>query len=670
MPQGETSTRLTTCPMDCPDTCTLEVTVENGKATTVAASGHSEFTSGFVCGKVRNFSRRVYGPDRVGTPKRRVGPKGSGEFEPISWDEAVETITRRFSEIVSEFGGEAIVPFNYGGSNGFLTDGFLDDQYFARLGASRLQKTVCAAPSSTVASSMYGKMPGVAFEDFVHAECIVIWGANPKASNIHLVPVLKEARKRGAFVAVVDPVNNFSEGEIDLHVPVRPGTDLPLVLAIIHQWAEKDLLAQEFLARHAKGLDPILDAARNWDLASASGETGISVEVIETLADRIANANPSLIRAGWGIERNRNGGQAYAAVLAIPALLGKFGVVGGGYTGSNSGATSFDKTALNNGVEWNTRELNMSQLGRLLTELNDPPLKGVFVYNCNPVATMPDQNRVIKGLEREDLFTVVFEEVMTDTVAYADIVLPATTFFEESDVRRSYGAYVVGGVVPVIDPVSESRSNPEVFRELGQAMGWDDAPFTWTNQEWLGAIADGLEMNEQTLTSEQLETGEPLFHEFSGGRPIQFETVFPGTEDGLIDLCPASLGDSPYEFIELVDEDHPLALISPAVAGMTSSTFGEYAYKELRISMNKEDADSRGLADRDPVRVFNNLGEVQCRVLINANVRVGTVVIPKGAWRKSSGNGKTSNALCPDTINVVGGGACFNDARVEVEKSG
>lgn len=662
--------RFTTCPMDCPDTCTLEVTVEDGRVVNIGASDHNEFTGGFVCSKIRNMSRRVYGPDRVGTPKRRVGPKGAGDFEEISWDEAIEEITERFRSISSRWGAEAILPFNYGGSNGFLTDGFLDDQYFAKLGASRLQKTVCATPSATVASSMYGKMPGVAFEDFVRSECIVIWGANPKASNIHLVPVLKDARKNGAFIAVVDPIRNFTDSEIDLHLPINPGADLPLALAMINRWAIDGSLADDFLVAKTKGVDRLLSAAAEWDLDRAAAVTGIEVAKIALLADRIADANPSLIRAGWGIERNRNGGQAFAAILAIPALLGKFGVAGGGYCASNSGATSLDRAALQNGVRWTARELNMSRLGRLLTELDDPPVKGIFVYNCNPVATMPDQNRVIRGFEREDLFTVVFDEVMTDSAAYADIVLPATTFLEEMDVTRSYGAYAVGGIVPVIDPVAESRCNPAVFRDLGLAMGWNETPFTWTNDQWLEEIASGLRINTSKVSRSQLSSGEPVFHDFSGGRPVQFETVFPRTEDGLVDLCPSSLGDSPFVFEEQSDKRYPLALISPALAGMTSSTFGEYAYRELQVTIHPADAKSRNLVDGAAVKVFNDLGEVQCRALLSDRVRAGTVVMPKGAWRKSSKNGKTSNALCPDSVNIVGGGACFNDARVEVEKRG
>lgn len=670
MPTGSSDVRFTTCPMDCPDTCTLAVTVEDGRVVKIGASDHYDLTGGFVCSKIRNMSRRVYGPDRIGTPKRRAGAKGSGNFEEISWDDAIDEITERFKSIAAEWGGDAILPFNYGGSNGFLTDGFLDDQYFARLGASRLQKTVCAAPSSTVADSMYGKMPGVAFEDFVDSECIVIWGANPKASNIHLVPILKEARKKGAFIAVVDPVRNFSDSEVDLHLPVNPGADLPLALAMINYWAIDGSLDDEFLATKTKGLDLLLSAASEWDLDRAAAVTGIGAAKIKLLAERIAGANPSLIRAGWGIERNRNGGQAFAAILAIPALLGKFGVAGGGYCASNSGATSLDRSALQNGILWTTRELNMSRLGRLLTELHDPPVKGIFVYNCNPVVTMPDQNRVIRGFEREDLFTVVFDEVMTDSAAYADIVLPATTFLEETDVTRSYGAYVVGGVVPVIAPVSESRSNPAVFRDLGLAMGWHEVPFTWTDDEWLDAIAAGLKMNSSKVSTSQLSSGIPVFHDFSGGRPVQFKTVFPRTDDGLIDLCPMSLGDSPYVFEAQSDEQYPLALISPALAGMTTSTFGEYAYKELQVTINPADAQSRNLVDGAAVKVYNALGEVECRALLSDRVTAGTVVMPKGAWRKSSINGKTSNALCPDSVNAVGGGACFNDARVEIEKRG
>ncbi|MCK5714171.1 MAG: molybdopterin-dependent oxidoreductase, partial [Hyphomicrobiaceae bacterium] len=418
----EPITQTTTCPLDCPDSCALEVTVGVAGVERIDGSRDHPLTAGFICGKVRQFGKRLNHRDRLLHPLRRVGEKGAGEFQRMTWDDAVEEITDRFNKIRAEWGSEAILPYNYGGSNGLLTDGFLDDLYFARLGASRLAKTLCAAPTTTVAVGMYGKMPGVAFEDYAHAKCIIVWGANPKTSNIHLVPFLKRAKELGAFIAVVDPVRNLSAKEADLHLAVRPGTDLPVALALIKLLHDADELDQAFIDQHTRNVDALLRAASEWPVLRAAAEAGVSESDIRKLADVYAASSTAVVRCGWGLERNRNGGQAVAAVLALPALTGKFGVRGGGYTLSNSGAAQFDSSKLFDISGWNSRTINMTQLGAALNGACDPPIKGLFVYNCNPAITAPDQATVLRGLRRDDLFTVVHEQVMTDTAVYADIV--------------------------------------------------------------------------------------------------------------------------------------------------------------------------------------------------------------------------------------------------------
>jgi anaerobic selenocysteine-containing dehydrogenase len=661
------ATISTTCPLDCPDTCSLNVTVEEGKVGKITGSTDDPVTAGFICSKVSRFGRRLSHVDRVLYPKRRVGAKGAMQFERISWEAAIAEITDRFRDISSEWGGEAILPYHYGGSNGVLTDGFMDSLYFARLGASRLAKTVCAAPTTAVALGMYGKMPGVAFEDYPHAKCIVVWGANPKASSIHFVPFLKKAKAKGAFIAVVDPRLNFSRREIDLHLPVLPGADLPLALGLIRWWKRNGALDRQFLDAHAHGLEVLLQRAEEWTLERTESATGVPASDIEALASRIADADPAVVRCGWGLERNRNGGQAVAAVLAIPALLGKFGVRGGGYTMSNSGATSSDVARILGNASWSTREINMSQLGEVLTGPLAPPIKGLFVYNCNPAATVPHQRSVLAGLAREDLFTVVFEQVMTDTAAYADVVLPATTFLEHHDVRVSYGNFVVGGVRPAIAPNGEARPNATVFAELGKAMGFVDDAFHWEVETHVDRVAEALHLGSAPVAATTLREGGGQRFDFPGEAPIQFQTVHPRTADGKIDLSPPQLGDRPYHFEPVVSEEHPLALITPGNSKMISSTFGEFNYPELQITIHPDDAARRRIAEGSRVRVHNELGEVVCKARVSTAVRPGVVSMPKGAWRKSSQNGFTSTALCPAHVNVVGGGACYNDARVEVE---
>lgn len=661
-------TLSTTCTMDCPDTCTLEVRVRDGVVETIGAGADHPTTDGFICSKVAQFSKRLYHEDRLQHPLKRRGPKGEGVFLRISWGEAIHEITERFRGIVKEWGGEAILPYRYGGSNGFLTDGFIDELYFARLGASRLGVTLCAAPTGEVARGMYGKMPTISFEDFAEAKLILIWGANPRASNIHLVPFLKKARRRGAFIAVVDPVRNFSSDLADLHVPVYPGCDLPVALAMIRMWNERGALARDFLEKHADGWGPLLEAAALWPVDRAAEEARVDPESIRRLAELYAASSPALLRCGWGLERNRNGGPAVAAILAMPALLGKFGVRGGGYALSNSGAGRVDKAKLWETAAWQTRTVNMTELGKVLTNGVTPPIKGLFVYNCNPAITVPDQNAVLEGLTREDLFTVVFDQIMTDTARYADVVLPATTFLEHHDVRRAYGAYVVGGIRPVIERRGEARPNYEVFADLGRAMGLEDEAFTWDAETALDKLIDAIELPGKEVDRDRLREGRVERYDFPGPTPVQFGNVFPATSDGKIHLTPAALGSEPYRYRPLESKGFPLAFVSPASTKSINSTLGEWSYRELELTLHPKDASARRITNGGRVRVFNRLGEVFAKARVSDRVREGVVVVPKGAWRKVATNGQTTTALCPADVQEVGGGACFNDARVEVER--
>ena len=658
----------TTCTMDCPDTCILEVQVKNGEIEKINGSENNPTTAGFICSKISKFAKRVYHEDRLLYPMRRIGKKGDGKFERMSWENAIREITTKFKEIIPKYGAEAILPYHYGGSNALLGDDFVDDYFFARIGASRLSKTLCAVPTTKVAIAMTGKMPGVAFEDYPHAKFILIWGANPKVSNIHLVPFLKKAKRNGVFIAVIDPVKNFSDVEVDLHLPIYPGTDLPLALSMINYWHENNLLDLNFIKEHCDGLDLLLEQARNWSIERAADEARVNPQDLEILAKEYSEASPAVLRCGWGLERNKNGGQAVAAIFAMPALLGKFGVRGGGYTMSNSRAVKVDKAKIFGNFQWNTRIINMSQLGKVLNGNISPPIKSIFVYNCNPAATAPDQNAVLKGLQREDLFSVVFEQVMTDTAKFADILLPAVTFLEQKEIKRSYGNYVLGGVYPAIPAMGEAKSNEEVFAELGRSMGYDDEQFFWTTDDYMLKVADNLKLNGRTSKLDGLLMGQNYRFDFPSETPVQFKTVFPLTPDGKIHLCPSILGEHPFEYDPVKNGEFPLALISPANSRMISSTMGEFNYPELIVTINPEDASIRKIENGNEVRIFNELGEVKCSAKINKQIRQGVVSIPKGAWRKSSLNGKTATALCPSHVNVVGGGACFNDARVEIQR--
>jgi anaerobic selenocysteine-containing dehydrogenase len=670
--------------MDCPDTCSLEVTVTDGRVTAVGAAKTSAHPvmSDFICSKVASFDRRVYHPDRLLYPMRRTGAKGSRTFARITWDEAIATIADRFRQIIAQHTAEAILPYHYGGSNGYLTDGGMDDFFFARLGASRLARTLCAVPATEMALAVYGKMPGVAFEDYPAARCIIIWGGNPKASNIHLVPFLREAKRRGAFIAVVDPRANFSADEIDLHLPVYPGADLPLALGLLHEWQRTGKVASAFVERHGVDSTALLAAAADWPLERAAEVARLPAQDLRRLADAYAAATPAVIRIGWGLERNINGAAAIAAVLGIPALLGKFGVRGGGYTLSNSGGSKFDTQGLFGEVPWTTREINMTRLaavldgtgGDMADEHGDgtagltPQVRALFVYNSNPLVSAPDQAGITRGLAREDLFTVVFDQVMTDTAEFADVVLPATTFLESDEIRRGYGAYIVGGGRPVIAPCGQSRPNADVFAALGRAMGFTDAPFSWDAATLRKKTIAAISIAGRPVDAAPIEAGGFDRYDFPGLTPVQFQTVFPQTPDRKIHFAPPSLGPQPFAFQAITSSEYPLALITPATSKTVSTMFGEFNLRELRVMLHPADARARGISSGDTVRVFNARGEIICPADVSPRTREGVASMPKGAWRKSSRNGNVSTALCPAHTQRVGGAACYNDARVEITR--
>ena len=656
----------TVCPLDCPDSCSLDVTIQDGRVTAIDGSDANPVTGGYICAKVRRFPERLYGADRLLYPAVRRGPKGAGSFARVSWEEALELVATRMLEARDRWGGEAILPYSYGGSNGLLTQDTSDATLFRRLGASRLARTVCAAPTGAANLALYGKMPSVSYEDFPEAQLIVLWGANPSASGIHLVPYIREAQRRGARLIVVDPRTTQLARQADLHLPVRPGTDLPVALAIHRHLFEDGHADAAFLAAHTRGAERLRERARPWTLERAAAEAGIDAGALRAVAEAYAEASPALIRCGWGQERNRNGGSASMAIMALPAVGGKFGVRGGGYTMSNSASWGITRTWIG-ADEPPTRLVNMNHLGRVL-ESADPPVTVLFVYNNNAAVTTPDQRRILKGLERDDLFTVVFEQVMTDTAFHADVLLPATTFLEAYDIARAYGPISLRLGKPVIEAVGEARSNAEVFGELLERVGLkrDDDP-SGELEEMLDVLARlpepvGADLRERGVAAPPHE-----------GRPVQFRDVWPLTPDRKVNLfaeeldaqAPAGLyGYQP----DPATAEFPLALITPASERTVSSTLAELPRPEVRLLMHPEDAGARGLAEGDRVRVFNALGEVRCPVAVGSWIRPGTVVLPKGLWRKHTANGYTANALCPDTLSDLGGGACFNDARVNVEK--
>lgn len=658
----------TACPLDCPDACTLSVTVRGGRIDVINGSTANPVTGGYICNKVRHFDRRIYGEDRLHFPAMRTGAKGEGRFRRVSWNDALDAIAEKFGAIRETYGGDAILPLCYGGSNGMLTQDANDAAFFRRLGALRLARTLCAAPTGAANLGLYGKMPSVVYEDYEQAKVIIVWGANPAASGIHLMPYLKQARANGATLIVIDPRATTVARQADIHLAIRPGTDVVVALALHRHLFESGAADLAFLDEHTTGWEQLRERASAWTFERAADVSGLPVAQLERVAHLYAKASPALVKCGWGLERNRNGGNAAAAVMALPAVGGKFGVRGGGYSMSNSASWGI-KATWQTDPEPATRVVNMNRVGRELLEPDGAPIRGLFVYNCNPAVTLPDQQRVLAGLAREDLFTVVFDQVLTDTAVYADVVLPATTFFEHYDFAKSYGSLSLNLARPVIEPVAESRPNGDVFTDLTERMGLARDTDASGELEQMLQVLSALPGTIGTEIGDRGGAAPPY-----GGRPVQFVDVFPLTPDRKVALFPAHLDrEAPqglYAYIaDPATEAYPLTLISPASERTISSTLGELERPVVRLEMHPDDAEARGLEDGDDVKVMNVLGTLECPVKVTGLVRPGTVAFPKGVWRRHTGNGLTSNALVPDTLTDLGGGACFNDARVQVART-
>ncbi|HEX5058205.1 MAG TPA: molybdopterin-dependent oxidoreductase, partial [Kofleriaceae bacterium] len=520
--------RRSACPLDCPDLCGLTVTVDNGRVVEVDGDHRAPLTNGFICGKVRKIAEHVHGDARVLHPMIRTGAKGSGQWRQVSWDEALDTIAERIQTIRARAGSEAILPYHYGGSNGWLTEGALATRFFRRLGASNLDRTFCAGATTAATHGLYGKMAGIALEDYEHSKLIVLWGVNPSATGIHLVPVIERAIANGAKLVVVDPRRTPLARRADLHLPVRPGADLPVALAIVNQLFARGHADLAFLDKHAVDVAELRERAGAWSLEAAAREANVDVAALDRFVELYASASPAGIRLGYGLERNRNGGSAVAAILAMPAVAGKFGVRGGGFTMSNGDAkwTVSAEIAIDTPAP-PTRHINMSEIGRVLATVNDPRIELLFIYNCNPVSTAPDQRTLVEQLAREDRFVVVHEQVWTDTCNLADVVLPATTFLEHRELRRGYGNMRMYDSPAVIDPVGEARSNNQLFGALLRKLDLVRPGDAMTDDELVAktfAAGDGAAL--------QAQLAEKHVAQIPGNaRPVMFVDEFPSTPD-------------------------------------------------------------------------------------------------------------------------------------------
>lgn len=631
----------TACTLDCPDACSLAVTVTDGRITSIDAGPDNPFTDGWICAKVRRHHRRVYAPERVLSPLVRTGAKGAGEFRSASWDEALELVAGRVQQTLASKGRDGVVAYTYNSSSAVVESNSASEAVFAAIGATVVTHTICGHTNAVSWSSVYGSMRSAAPEDVLHSRLIVIWGANPTASNTHFPPLVHEAQKNGAKVVVIDPRRTPMAARADLHLPIRPGTDAALAYAIANLWLGHGHLDREFMAAHAEGAEEYLVHARVWSLNLACEVTGLDPDDIQTLARWWGTTKPSMLRIGWGPERNENGGAACRAILGLPVLGGHFGVRGSGVIGAlrvrpADGRRRWPAEALHGPTR---REVPMHQIGRWMAPGSDDPCEVLFVQGANPVVTCPDTHAVMAAFSRDDVFTVVHEQVLTDTARYADVVLPATTSFEIDDVGASYGSFAVLPVRAVIPPVGESRSNDQFGWSLAAALGFD-----WEPSEALTAVDDpGPRMAD--LPS------------------LQFVDTVPF--EGRARLVDPVHGLPTWHEVARSSECS-LTLISPASAKLVNSMFGEFQSPEPLLLMHPVDAEERRLADGARVIVRNELGAISLPLSVTDEVRPGVVLVTKGAWLRHHPEGVGINALIPATGDALVNGACFNDTFVEV----
>lgn len=696
------------CPQDCPDTCAMLVTVADGRAVEVRADPDHPFTNGGLCVKVNNYLDRVYDPDRVLFPMRRTGAKGSGRFERISWDQALDEIAARFRSISDEFGPEAIMPVSYLGTQGILNGLNVGDPFFARLGATIAERTFCDSGSCTAYAMTIGDTAGVDPESLVHSRFILVWACNIMSTNLHLWPFITEARKGGAKVVVVDPVRTRTAAAADQHIAIRPGTDAALALAMAHVIIAEGLADSDYVENYTLGFPEFAERVTQYTPEWAQTETGVPAETIRTLAREYATAQPSVIRIGVAIERHAGGGQTVRALACLPGLVGAWRRPGGGILQLPLWAFPVNWGAMMRPdmLTPGKRVVNQFLLGEALTgALNlDPPIKALMVYNANPVVVCPDQDKLIAGLQREDLFTVVSEQFLTDTADYADIVLPATTQLEQDDIMFSWGHLYITYNHRAIDALGEAVPNTELFRRLAARMGFDEPVFRRTDSEMIAESFDWSHPNMAGITVESLKErgwqrlnvpppdayaphAEGKFPtpsgkaEFTSSAASGGNFVVPLFRQGSNDHQPGQPVDPLPYYIPPREAAHtnpemaaryPLNLLTPKSHAYLNSSFANHSFhrraqKEPNVIIHPDDAAARGIRDGDAVRVFNDRGHFTVLAKLDSAVLPGVVVSSLGGWRKHSKGTATLAAVNSTRFADLGNAPTFSDTLVEVE---
>ncbi|MGB6943764.1 MAG: molybdopterin oxidoreductase family protein [Bryobacteraceae bacterium] len=678
--------RHSVCALDCPDTCSLLINVEDGKGTHLRGDPAHPVTRGFLCGKVARYLDREYSPSRLLYPQKRTGAKGEGKFQRISWDEALDTIAARLQQVSDGFGPEAILPYSYAGTMGLLNGGGMDRRFFHRLGASQLDRTICSAAGSAGLMATLGFRYGTEPEQFRHSKLIIAWGANVLATNVHLWPFIVEARRNGARFYTIDPVRNRTGKLADKHFPIYPGSDQALALGLAHVIIGEKLHDAGYVANYTNGFEAYARLAREYPPERVEQLTGIAREDVVSLAREYATTRPAAIRLNYGIQRSERGGSATRAIAALPALVGSWQEVGGGLQLSTSQAFRLNKTGLEmpelqrkSPLGRDARIVNMAELGKALTQLTDPPVKAMVVYNSNPAAIAPNQNLVLAGMRREDLFTVVLEQFQNDTADHADILLPSTTFLEHTDLYLAYGHYHLQLARPALPAPGETKSNVEVFRLLAGRMGFDDACFRDSEDDMIRTLLNSGHPFLQGITLERLDREHSVrLNVAPDSQPyLPFAHGGFGTASGKCEFGAEALQYQPPIESRLGSPDlrarFPLELISAKSHDSMNSTFGNERSAEAQTSalfLHHDDACARGIGQGDRVRVFNQRGSCTLVASVNGVVRPGVVLAPSVRWNKLSPGHRNINALTSDRLTDLGGGPTFYSCLVDVEKCG
>jgi anaerobic selenocysteine-containing dehydrogenase len=677
------------CPHDCPDTCAMLVTVENGQAVKVSGDPNHPFTRGFLCTKVANYEQRTHSPDRVRTCLKRDGVKGEGRFVPISWDEALDEIASRFKALAaSSEGAETILPYSYCGTMGLVQSQSMDRRFFHRLGASQLERTICASAGAAGYKATVGASIGTDPERFTEARLILLWGTNTLSANVHLWPQILEAKANGARLIAIDPRRTRTADHCDEHIAPLPGTDAALALGLMHVIFAEGLEDKDYLERYTIGADELRSRAREYSPERVASICGLEPETIKRLAHLYATTKPAVIRINYGLQRHAGGGMAVRTISCLPAIMGAWRDAAGGILLSTSGTFPLNYPVLERPdlmPNPSPRTLNMSLLGDVLTKTFDPPVRALYVYNSNPAAVAPDQRKVLEGFKREDLFTVVHEQFMTDTTDYADIVLPATTQLEHFDLHKAYGHLYLVINERAIEPLHEAKPNSEVFRQLAARMGFEEECFKDSDEEIARQAISNDHAALRGITLEGLRQQgwmrlnlPETFAPFAEGN---FPTASGKCELFSENLAAQGLPPVP-EFIppsesrqsaKSLAKRYPLALISPAAHAFLNSSFANLP-KQLRqelhpfIEIHPDDAKARGIQNGDTVRAFNERGSCELSAVVTTRAREGVVVSPSVWWNKLSPGCVNINQLTSQKLTDMGAGATFYDALVEIEK--